>query len=101
MKESHHEDCYNQPKEQLVVGVPNTVVKPSAVVVEVVYAPVARAAVLCAILNICFTNLAIVFVSASIKPFSFFCQFSLLQNDRVSWVYYSGFPSKEDYCQEQ
>jgi hypothetical protein len=47
----HQEDCHNQSEEILVVRFTHTVVEPSAVVIKPVHTSIARATVLCIIMD--------------------------------------------------
>ena len=58
MQESDEKDHDNQAKEELVIGCSNAVIEPPAMVIKVIYTPVASAAMLR-----CLTDMSLAYIT--------------------------------------
>ena len=62
MQESNEKDHYDQAEEELVVSFSDAIVEPPAVMVKVINTPVASAAMLRSLTDVCLANVAFVLI---------------------------------------
>ena len=67
MQESNEKDHYDQAEEELVISFTDAIVEPSAVMVKVINTPVASAAMLRSLTDMCLANIAFVLIIWTIE----------------------------------